>query len=81
MQDPTETIRRERVVEINAVPGSREALEAEHGEVWDTNQLREDFEVLGFGAPLVVVRRKSDGKRGSLFFQHNPRFYFGFQPE
>jgi hypothetical protein len=81
MSDPTEAIRKELVVQINAEPGSREALEAEHGEVWDTNQLREDFEVLGFGAPLVVVRRKSDGKRGSLFFQHNPRFYFGFQPE
>jgi len=81
MSDPTEAIRKELVVQINAEPGSREALEAEHGEVCDTNQLREDFEVLGFGAPLVVVRRKSDGKRGSLFFQHNPRFYFGFQPE
>jgi hypothetical protein len=38
-----------------AVPGSREALEAEHGKVWDTKQLSEDFEVLGFAAPLVVV--------------------------
>jgi antirestriction protein ArdC len=25
--------------------------------------------------------RRSDGVRGSLMFQHNPRFYFGFQPE
>jgi hypothetical protein len=43
--------------------------------------LREDFDVIGFAAPLIVVRRKTDGKRGSLFFQHNPRFYFNFQPE
>jgi hypothetical protein len=34
----------------------------------------------GFKAPLVVVRRKSDGKKGSLEFQHQPRFYFGFSP-
>jgi hypothetical protein len=27
---------------------------------------------LGFAAPLVVVRRKSDGVRGSLEFQHSP---------
>ena len=79
MSDPTEAIRKELVVKINAEPGSREALEAQHGQVWDTNQLREDFDVLGFGAPLVVVRRKSDGQKGSLFFQHSPRFYFGFE--
>jgi len=34
--------------------------------------------VLGFMAPLVVVRRKADGVRGSLEFQHNPRFLFQF---
>ena len=78
MSDPTESIRKEMLVEINAQPGSREALEAEHGQVWDSNQLREDFEVLGFVAPLVVVKRKSDGQKGSLFFQARPRFYFGF---
>jgi hypothetical protein len=81
MSDPTEPIRRELLAEINADPGSREALEAEHGQIWDTTQLGEDYEVLGFAAPLVVVRRRSDGKRGSLFFQHNPRFYYGFQAD
>ncbi|HVX12179.1 MAG TPA: hypothetical protein VHC22_13440 [Pirellulales bacterium] len=79
MTDPTETIRRELVQEINAEPGSREALEAQHGQVWDTDQLREDFEVIGFGAPLVVVRRKADNQKGSMMFQHHPRLYFGFE--
>ena len=80
MNYPTETIRRERLAEINAEPGSREALEAQHGQVWDTDQLMEEFEAIGFMAPLVVVRRRSDGVKGSLEFQHNPRFYFNFQP-
>lgn len=80
MDDPTETARRERLAEINAEPGSREALEAEHGQVWDTDELRRDFEVIGFAAPLVVVRRRSDGQKGSLEFQHNPRLYFNWQP-
>lgn len=80
MSDPTESIRKELLATINAEPGSREALEAEHGQVWDTRQLGDDFDVLGFMAPVVVVRRKSDGQKGSLYFQHNPRFYFGFQP-
>lgn len=79
MTDPTETIRRELVNEINAEPGSREALEAQYGQVWDTDQLREEFEVIGFGAPLVVVRRKADGQKGSMMFQHHPRLYFGFE--
>ena len=78
--DETEDIRRQMLTEINAVPGSREYLEAKHGQVWDTQQLSDDFEVLGFMAPVVVVRRKSDGQKGSLFFQHNPRFYYGFEP-
>ena len=81
MTDETETIRRQMVSEINAEPGSRADLEAKHGQVWDTSELGKHFEVLGFAAPLVVVRRRSDRVRGSLMFQHHPRFYFGFQPE
>ena len=79
MTDPTEPIRRERLAKINAEPGSREALEAVYGQVWDTQQLTEDFEVIGFLAPLVVVRRRVDGVKGSLEFQARPRFYFNFQ--
>ena len=64
MSDETEAIRRQQLAEINAQPGSREALEVEHGQVWDTQQLSQDFTVEGFLAPYVVVRRKSDGQRG-----------------
>ena len=78
MPDATEPYRRQRLAEISSEPGSREALEAQHGQVWTTDELSQDFEVIGFMAPLVVVRRKSDGKKGSLEFQHCPRFYFSF---
>jgi hypothetical protein len=80
MTDETESIRKQMVAEINAQPGSREYLEAKHGQVWDTSELGRDFEVTGFMAPIVVVRRKSDSQKGSLCFQHNPRFYFSFSP-
>ncbi len=80
MSDSIETARREMLAEINHQPGSREHLEAKHGQVWDTSELSRDFDVLGFMAPLIVVRRKSDGQKGSLTFQHTPRFYFGFEP-
>jgi hypothetical protein len=80
MTDPTELIRRQRLAEINAKPGSREALEAQYGKVWTTGELADDFEVMGFMAPFVVVRRKADGAEGSLEFQHFPRLYFNWQP-
>lgn len=79
MDDPTEQLRRERMVEIAAEVDSREALEARYGPVWDTAELTKDFEVIGFAAPLIVVRRKSDGKKGSLEFQPHPRLYFNFE--
>lgn len=76
--DPTEDVRRELVALINQRHRTREELEALLGisEIYDTKEMTEAFDVLGFAAPLVVVRRKSDGKKGSLFFQHMPRFYF-----
>ena len=78
MHDPTESTRRQMMVEINAKPGSSEALEAKHGQVWDTTELQRDFDALGFMAPFVIVRQKSDGAKGSLEFQANERFYFNF---
>lgn len=81
MLDATEIVRRQMLTVINAEPGSREALKAEHGQVWNTQELGRDFEVLGFSSPIVAVRRRSDGTKGSLFFQHSPRFYFDFQAD
>ena len=79
--DPTEVIRRVLVVQINSRPADRAELESRYGQVWSTTELQEDFEVLDFQAPLVVVRRKSDDRLGSLFFQHQPRFYFDFKED
>ena len=83
--DPTESIRRSEVARINtAVESSdedaeRTRLEAEYGQVWDTKQLQEDFAVTGFGAPYVIVTRKTDSVVGTLEFQHGPRYYFNFK--
>jgi len=78
MVDETETARRQMVDELNSHPGGREALVRKHGQVWDTDELTRDFEVRGFLAPFVIVRRRADGAEGSLLFQHSPRFYFSF---
>ena len=81
MSDSTEAIRRKMVKEINAVEGSREFLAEAHGQIWDTQEMQDDFEVQGFMAPFIGVRRKSDGAKGSMEFQHAPRFYFNFQAD
>ena len=71
--DNTEALRRE-MLETN-----QPHVDLAHADRrWDTAQLQADFEVLGFMAPFVVVRRRSDGVRGSMEFTHSPRFYFNF---
>jgi len=57
----------------------RAVAKADNGPVWDTVELGRDYEVLGFAAPFVAVRRKSDGVRGSLTWTRGyPRFYYSF---
>lgn len=79
--DPTEAARRQRLVEINTQPKDRAELEALYGLVWDTRELAAEFIIIGFMAPFIAVQRKSDGVKGSLEFQHQPRFYFNFQAD
>lgn len=75
MHDPTEQARRDL---LRTVPDELRAR-VEAGEpVLTTEQMRAEYEVIGFAAPFVVVRRKSDGAKGSLMFSHMPRFYFGW---
>jgi hypothetical protein len=81
MINSTETLRRALVERITSESTSRENLEARYGEVFDTEQLREAFDVIGFAAPLVMVRHKGSGQRGTLFLQHDPRFYFSFEAD
>jgi hypothetical protein len=64
--DETEAIRRQMQTEINSDQRAKEELEKEYGKAWTTDELREEFEIIGFLAPLVAVRRLADGKKGSL---------------
>lgn len=76
MIDPTEDIRRDMI------ESGQPALDlgGYDGPTWDTAQIQADFSVIGFAAPFVIVRRKSDGQKGTLEFTHSPRVYFDFQP-
>jgi len=79
--DDSEAVRRAMVEEINSSPGERADLEARYGQLWDTAELGRDFEVVGFAAPLVIAKNKATGEVGSLFFQHMPRFYWGWKAD
>jgi len=92
---PVETFeeaRRELLPQVNAVTRDeenkprtaedvRKDLEASYGQVYNTSELCETFEALGFAAPFVIVRRRSDNVKGSLEFTHGPRFYYNFRPQ
>lgn len=60
---------------------SRADLEAKYGvgNVWNTEEMREAFELHSFSAPFCSATRTADGAKGTLTFTHNPRFYFDFQ--
>jgi hypothetical protein len=51
MSDATESIRRSRIAEISMSPGDRQSLEATYGQVWSTQELLDEFDVVGFLAP------------------------------
>jgi len=58
---------------------TEEALREKYGQLWNTQQMQEDYTVLGFMAPFIGVIRKSDGVKGSLMFSHMPRWYHTFE--
>ncbi len=58
---------------------AKDDLEGYTGPTWTTETLMREYEVLAFAAPFVVVRRKSDNKRGTVEFRHWPRTYFAWK--
>jgi hypothetical protein len=97
MEDPSEQNRRKLQQMINAGQYERKELEeiavrmGFESNVWDTEELKRDFEVHGWLAPFVIVTRKaqhmktmalpSGDIKGILLFQHYPRYYWGFAPD
>lgn len=46
---------------------------------YSTDELTTAYEVIGFCAPFVRVKRKADGVEGMMQFDHMPRKYYDFQ--
>lgn len=85
MTDDTAAVRREMIEtgqsqkDLNAELYAAARRGDENDPTWTTAELQTEFDVLSFMAPFVTVRRKSDGKLGSLEFTHSPRIYFGWK--
>ncbi len=65
------------VGEVQAAPKTREQLEQEFSQVWDTRELARDFIVIAYSKPLGRVKRKTDGVVGNLTVQEqlcSPKF-------
>jgi hypothetical protein len=75
--DPTAQARREMIA--NDQPQAD--LAADTDRRWPTAEMTAEFDVMGFCAPFVVVRRRSDGQVGTLEFTASPRVYFAFRPD
>jgi hypothetical protein len=74
-------ITRDDTGQVRSPEDVRKDLEARHGKVYTLAELREEFEVIGFMSPICVVRRLSDGRKGSFEFTHSPRLYFNWQED
>ena len=56
-------------------------MKKEKQKTWTTDELREDFEVIAFLAPYVMVKRRSDGATGTMMFSHLPRYYHSWKED
>ena len=58
-----------------------EETKVEEPKSYTTEELRAEFEVIGFLAPFVMIREKATGVTGTMQFNHMPRVYFNFVAE
>jgi hypothetical protein len=65
---------------FHSTPRNRLELERLYGVVWDADEFARDFEMVAHhnDDDVVEVRRKSDGQRGVISYQDDPRFYYCF---
>lgn len=77
--DETEQAEQTRRDLLDKMPAELMLARSRGEKVWSVEEFSEEFETLGFAAPLVAVRRKSDGEKGTLCFANEPRQYFGWQ--
>jgi hypothetical protein len=67
--------------QVNGDPKTREELEYEGEMVWDADEVEHEFDLVGFKTPFAMAQHRGTGETGTLIFQDNPRYYFGWNPD
>ena len=81
MEDFSGSQRKRLAAYINMKRLERDRLSERYSDIYNSDELTKNFRVESFAAPFVLVTRKEDGQRGTLLFQHHPRFYFQFKED
>jgi hypothetical protein len=76
--DPTESIRRTRQAELNSGAKPRDLLTITSGAMKPRISQRSRTSSVDHTCPYWASKDRTTGKKGSLEFQHSPRFYFKF---
>ncbi len=62
-----------------AYPDVYQAIQEDGGECWTTEEVTQEFEILGFLAPFCTAKKRDTGEKGTLTFIHRPRIYYGWR--
>jgi len=63
-----------------AYPEVHQAIQ-DDGECWTTEEVTDEFDILGFMAPFCTAVRKATKEKGTLAFIHRPRIYYSWRPK
>lgn len=69
------------VAESNHEFTSTTRVPVDSDEKWSFDTVKTEFNILSFATPFVSVRRKRDGKLGTLQCDLQQQVYFGFQEQ
>ena len=57
-------------------PEVHQAIQEDEGKCWTTDEVQDEFEILGFIAPFCAAIRRETKEKGALTFVHQPRLYY-----
>ena len=80
MHEDSELVRRRSPRASAPRSGNPPTSRAQDVEVWDGDECRPEFEVLGVLAPFVHARQRAHGVERLLMFRHHARCSVAFEP-
>lgn len=74
-------VEKERLLEElkETYPDVYQEIQEGGGECWTTDEVQDEFEIIGFMAPFCVAKRRETQEKGALTFVHRPRIYYSWR--